>query len=146
MRLGERRYACDLVCVQEIIRHPILEPSLEGPGLLVGMHAGSRGSLPVLDLLGRPPDECPLRSMTLVVFETSGKALGLLVDDLLDIIEFNPATMLPLPPGGNGVTDELIVGLTSVAGSDYYIINLDMVVSVYQGEVAGLPPGADGDS
>jgi chemotaxis signal transduction protein len=146
MRLGEHGYACDLACVQEIVSRPVLEPSLDGPELLVGMYAGSRGPLPVLDLLGRPPDECPLCSMSLVVFKAMGSTVGMLADESLNIVEFDPQTIGPRPIGSNSVLELFLDGLVSVKGSDYYLLNLDMVVSAYLGAAAVLPPSGDAES
>lgn len=139
MRLGDRAYACDLTSIQEVVRRPVLEPSLDGPELLVGMYAGSRGPLPVLDLLQRPPDECPICSMSLIVFETSGNVVGMLADGNPDIVEIDPGMIGARPIGSDCELELFLDGLFTISGTRYFLLNLDMVVSAYFGAVAGLP-------
>jgi chemotaxis signal transduction protein len=131
MRLGDRKYACDLQCVQEIVTSPMLEPGLDGPSHQVGVFEGSRGPLPVLDLLGRPPDECPIQEMTLVVIDSAGKSFGLLADEILIAVDIDPEQVLPLPPRTDGISDNFISGVAPVSGSSYYLIKPEMVVSQF---------------
>ena len=140
LRLGDRKYACDLARVQEIVAGPELEPCLDGPDLLIGMFAGSRGPLPVLDLLGRPPDAYRLNEMALLVFEAVGSSLGLLADDLNSVIEFDPAAALPLPLAAGGVADEFLAGVVELADISYYLLDLDRVVAAYTGAATELSP------
>jgi chemotaxis signal transduction protein len=129
MRLGDEFYACDLKCIQEIVHNPELDPSFEGSELLVGMFAGSRGSVPVVDLLARTPDNCPLCSMSLVIFERSGKVAGMLADNLLDIFELDPAFVLPARNVATQAPSRYIDGRARVNGSDFFLVNLDKIVS-----------------
>jgi chemotaxis signal transduction protein len=129
MRLGEEFYACDLNCIQEIVHNPELDPSFEGSELLVGMFAGSRGSIPVVDLLARTPDNCPLCSMSLVIFERSGKVAGMLADNLVDVVEFDPTFALPLRDVTIEAPRQYIDGRAKINGSDFFLVNLDKIVS-----------------
>jgi chemotaxis signal transduction protein len=145
MRLGEEFYACDLNCIQEIVRNPELDPSFEGSELLVGMFAGSRGSIPVVDLLARTPDNCPLCSMSLVIFERAGKVAGMLADNLLDVIELDPTFVLPLRHVTVEAPSQYIDGRARINGSDFFLVNLDKIVSeqvnTLMTATAGFQPG-----
>lgn len=137
LRLGERVYAFDLLYVQEIIFSPELEPCLDGPELVIGTFRGSRGELPVVDLLGRGPDECPLGRMALVIIEYSGRTVCVLVDGILDIVELDPSMALPVPGGANGVPDDMLCGIVNIIDCDYYLLDLDRIISAYIGCSAG---------
>jgi len=124
LKLGERNYAFDMDHVQEIIPKPVLEPCFDGPELLIGMFESTHGTLPVLDLLNRPPDECCLNLMSLVVLEESGETICILADDILDYVELNPCDCCPLPDGANGVTNDLLNGVVNQSDCDYYMLDL----------------------
>lgn len=127
LRLGDRHYACDLMQVQEIVERPDLDPCLDGPDILIGMFASARGQVPVLDLLGRPPDVCPVSEMSLLVLEIANNPVSLIVDELLDIIEFDPCAVCPVPPGANGAPDELLTGIIEVDNREYYLLDLERI-------------------
>ncbi len=133
LRLGEHKYACDVINVQEIIHHPQLEPSLDGPELLIGIYTSSRGPFPVLDLLKRPPDECRLSEMSMVVVEITGELLGLLVDDLDNVVEIDLSDRRPVAGGRMGVEDGLLEGVAAVKGSEYYLLDLERILLAYTG-------------
>jgi chemotaxis signal transduction protein len=141
LRLGERRYAIDLTPVQEIVHSPELDPCLDGPELLVGMFDSATGALPVLDLLGRPPDECPLSRMALVILQVSNTRLCLIADELPEMVELDPANAVPLLRGANGAPDELLRGVVDVGGCDYYLLDLDQIVLACSGAGPGRGEG-----
>ncbi len=129
MRLGDRVYACDMLPVQEIVRGPDLDPCFDGPELLIGMFSSARGPIPVLDLLGRPPDVCPIGEMALVVIEVSEHVICLVVDELLEVIDLDPSSVLPLPEGANGAPDRLLRGVVESSNYDYYLLDLDRIAA-----------------
>ncbi len=133
LRLGERNYTFDMFCVREIIFAPDLEPSLDGPEMLIGTFRSSHGPLPVLDILNRQPDECYLNCMAVVILTESEHVVCLLVDDLLDIVEFDSSTASPCPDGANGVPDELIRGVVTIDNTDYFMLDLSQIISSWLG-------------
>ncbi len=145
IRLGDRKFACDLMLVQEVIPEPRLDPCLDCSQLLVGMFEDTRGSLPVLDLMNRPPDECQLCDMALVVVEVAGQVLGILVDQVLDIVEFDPADLLPIPGGACGVDEHHVSGVVVITDTDYYLLDLHRIVDTYLGSesVTGAETGEE---
>jgi chemotaxis signal transduction protein len=141
LRLGDQTFACDITGVQEIVRNPQLEPSYDGPEILIGMFTGKRCELPVLDLLGRSPDECPLHEMTLVVLNYEGETVGLLVDDLEEIVELDLSKARPV---GKGIVRwDLVDCVVSREGSDYNILNLGRVVDAFHSDGIQLAPGGE---
>jgi len=142
LRLGDRHYACDLMQVQEIVERPELDPCLDGPEILIGMFTSARGQVPVLDLLGRPPDVCPVSEMSLLVIEIGDSPISLIVDELLDIIEFDPCAVCPLPPGANGAPGELLTGIIEVDKREYYLLDLERIQRACTDEEAVTGEGA----
>lgn len=146
IRLGEKNFLCDLMCIQEIVYAPDLEPCLDGPQFLVGLYKSSRGPLPVLDIMQRMPDECPLSSMTLLIFETDFGIAGLLVDDLLSTTLIDSDWLQPLIPGMNGDLPQGVEGTVEIEGIVHFLLDLQTVLSTCLGAATGRTPEGDGDS
>jgi purine-binding chemotaxis protein CheW len=142
IRLGERKFACDIFKVQEIVHGPELEPSFEGCEFQVGTYNGKRGSLPVIDLLNRPPDACPIFDMSLVVIEIGDSIIGLLADELCDVLSIDPMSACPLPGGACGVDEDLLDGVITISDIDYYLLDLHRILEAFLG--AETRPGPDG--
>ncbi|MFH1676005.1 MAG: chemotaxis protein CheW [bacterium] len=124
---GECRYACELNLVQEIIGDPSLEPCLDCSELLIGVYDGARGPLPVIDLLCRPPDLCPLSEMALLVFESNRKLVGLLIDEISEVFEIDPKEVRPLASDDRFAMEDLLKGKIEFSGSSYYLIDPDRI-------------------
>lgn len=127
LKLGGRNYACKVQNVQEIVRRPQLEPSLDGSDLLVGMFSSTRCEIPVVDLLGRSPDEFTLHEMALVVFQVEGEVLGLLVDDLEEIVELDTSQIVPVTADEAVETGNAVSGIVMREGTEFYLLNLERI-------------------
>ena len=55
------------------------------------------------------------------------RTLAVLADELLDNIEIDKSTVLPLPEGANGIDNTLLNGVVETNNGSYYIINLEQV-------------------
>ncbi len=144
LKLGERCYAFNALNILEVVQCPDLEPCIDGPELLIGMYESWNGQLPVVDLLNRPPDECRLQNMALVVLENRNEPVGILADQVLDIIEFDLNKKCPVPDGANGIRTDLIEGVVEVTGLDYYLLDLDRLISCSYGSTEKLESRTEG--
>lgn len=136
VRLGEYRFACNMDFIQEIIENPVLDPGLEGPQCIVGVFNGTRGPIPVIDLLARSPDEYAPNSMTLIVLREGDQIFGLLVDDILEAIEIDMASIMELPDLYDQISREFLSGYIVINGIDYLVLNLSNVVTAVSGSKA----------
>ncbi len=127
LKLGGRNYACNVQNVQEIVRRPQLEPGLDGSDLLVGTFSSTRCEIPVVDLLGRTPDEFTLNEVTLVVFEVKGKVMGLIVDDLEEIVELDISQIVPVTADEAVETGNAVTGIVMREGIEFYLLNLERI-------------------
>jgi chemotaxis signal transduction protein len=134
LRLGERKYVCDLVSVQEIVLYPDIDPIGTDPGTFIGTFDSARGSIPVLDLLGRPFDEESIRKKILVIAGFPAYTIGILVDELLENMGIELSSVLPLPAGAYGVSFEILQGVVDFDKETYYLINLERLASTWQDE------------
>lgn len=141
IRLGERKFACDLIQVQEIVHGPEIEPCLDDTGFQIGIYHGTRGSFPVIDLLNRPPDACPVCQMSLVIIEIGELIVGFLADELCDVVNIDPGAACPLPGGACGVDESLLGGVITITDIDYYLLDLYRVLDAFLG--TGTKPGPE---
>jgi chemotaxis signal transduction protein len=142
LRLGERKYVCDLVSVQEIVLYPNIDPIGPDPGTFIGTFDSPRGSIPVLDLLGRPFDAQSIRKKILVIAGLTAQTIGILVDELLENLGIEISAVLPLPAGAYGVNYEILQGVIDFDKETYYLINLELLASTWQDEFHPAGKGA----
>ena len=101
--IGDSFYALDASAVQEVIRVPGMTRVPHAPPAVLGV-INLRGKIvTVLDAavvlghaLGRAKS-VPGRDSRIFVVENRGEFLGLLVDRVADVIEYDPATANPVP-------------------------------------------------
>ncbi|HDS30353.1 MAG TPA: hypothetical protein ENN67_04835, partial [Firmicutes bacterium] len=67
--------------------------------------------------------EYSLNEMILVVIDAGGETMGLLVDDLDEIVELDLKKIRHLEPG-NSFPDGIVAGVINRDGMDYYLIDL----------------------
>jgi purine-binding chemotaxis protein CheW len=113
VRIGAQEFAMDIRSIREI-RGWIASTHLpHAPSFIKGM-INLRGTvLVVIDLaqrLGLPPVE-PTSASVVVVVEHGGKAAGLLVDAVCDIITVTEDMRQPIPETGNSTPREYVEGL-----------------------------------
>ena len=142
LRLGERRFVCDLVSIQEIILYPDVDPINLDSGTFIGTFDGARGNIPVLDLLGRPFDSDSIRKKVLMIAGLSIHTIGILADELFDNLVIEHASILPLPYGAYGVEYEFLQGVIEKSDETYYLINLERVASTWQDQFRPAGKGA----
>lgn len=98
--LAESQYAVPMLDVQEVIQQQVLTPVPLAPPLLRGL-MNLRGTLVVsIDMRRRlqlPPASDDLESIQVIV-DGGGSLFGLMVDQMGDVIELDPASA-QLPPG-----------------------------------------------
>lgn len=125
---GER-YGVNVVGIHEIVELSPMTDLPLAPDFIRGV-VNLRGKvLPVVDLtvrLGLPQSDYTKRSCIIVVDVSDGKykKVGLLVDEVDEILEINPGHVQPPPDLGNEDTVGLITGLGQVG--DNFIVLLQL--------------------
>ena len=126
--LNGARYAVEAMAVLEIAWLPELAPAEEAPPYIAGV-VNRRGRIePVMDLglrLGHPPRRCRLDDR-IVMLQTDGATMGVIVSDVSDVIGI-PATAIEPPPHYDGEAPEPIRFLAGNAKvGDEIIMLLDV--------------------
>ena len=133
-QLGTRKYLCDTVNLQEIVKHPGIIINENSTSWHIGTFTGSRNGIPVIDLFCRDRETLVRSQASLIVINVEGWVLGLLVDSVNEILEIIPSNALPYPQMYAGIEGEFISGIIEHEGNDFYIINLEKLISTVHGE------------
>lgn len=129
---GER-YGVNVVGIHEIVELGPMTDLPLAPDYIRGV-VNLRGKvLPVVDLtvrLGMQQSDCTKRSCVIVVDVCSGqyKNIGLLVDEVDEILEINPALIQPPPDLGSSDATGLITGLGQVGENFIVLLELEYLM------------------
>lgn len=135
-RLGGKYYACDTVNLQEIIVKPSPATFALTTSSSCWKHYGSDREIRVTDLLNRDPDDLAGIAPSLVVFGIGADHIGIIVDEISDIIEICLEDSLPVPPVISGVRSDFLRGLVEYENQEFYLIDLERIISDFSGPTA----------
>jgi purine-binding chemotaxis protein CheW len=137
-RLGEDIYAIDIMRIREIIRPQKLASLPRAPVFVEGV-LNLRGSvIPVVDL--RKRFAMPLREIDqnrrLLIVALAGRTLGIVVDEVTEVITVPVANIKPPPRVNNGMGAEYLVGVCLVQDDLVMLLDPDRLLT--WGEAAEL--------
>ena len=142
-RLGEDLYAADIMRIKEIIRPQKLTALPKAPSFVEGV-INLRGTvIPVVDLRSRfdlPPREIT-HSTRLLIVKVAGQLLGLVVDDVTEVITVPVKDIKPPPQVASGIGAEYLVGVCLVKESMIMLLNLDRIISAREADELGTLQG-----
>jgi purine-binding chemotaxis protein CheW len=140
--VSKERYGIEILTIQEIIQVPQLTRVPKSPEHTKGV-INLRGKIiPVIDLRGRfglaeiPYNE---RTCIIVVHMKRGATtvpIGLVVDTVLEVLDFEPREIEPSPAYGTSFDSSSILGL----GRKGNIVNILLDAQILLGVVADLAP------
>ena len=111
--LGQATFGVDTAQIQEVVRLGNLTPVRHAPDYVVGIRNLRGRIVTVIDLrtrleLGRVN---PGPESRILIVEAQGEPIGLLVDQVADTIDVNPADIHPAPSNVNGVQSRHLRGV-----------------------------------
>jgi|SRR3972149_2097086 len=124
--LGDEEYGVEILKVQEINRMVHITRVPKAPHFVEGV-INLRGKvIPIVDLRKRfgLPEKAPDRNTRIIVVETTGKTVGLIVDGVSEVLRLSSDTIEPPPPMVAGVDAEYIWGVGKL--EDRLLILLDL--------------------
>lgn len=131
-RLGGLEYALDFSKVQELRPLQALERFASDGEILSGV-AVSRGVImPIVDMRiafgPRPPQHDPRTDV--IILKLSTCVMGMVVDDVTDIVTLTPEQILPIPGAGAGEAVDYLLGLGELNGRRLIMIDIDRLMSI----------------
>jgi purine-binding chemotaxis protein CheW len=142
LKMGEGLYAVDIMRIREIIRLPKLAPLPRALPFVEGV-INLRGLvIPVVDLrkrFGLPPAE-NMEAARLLILSVAGQPLGLIVDEVTEMITIPIKDLKPPPRGVRIIGGEYMVGLCLVHEVPVMLLNIDALLSFQEKAELGLTP------
>lgn len=130
-RLGEDLYAADIMRIKEIIRVQKLASLPRSPSFVEGV-LNLRGTvIPVIDLRKRFDLAVAGhdRDTRLLIVKVGKQALGLVVDEVTEVISVPVKDIKPPPQVSSGVCAEYLVGVCLFKDSLIMLLNLDKILT-----------------
>jgi purine-binding chemotaxis protein CheW len=139
-RLGNDLYAVDIMRIKEIIRPQKLTSLPKAPDFVDGVLNLRGNVVPVLDL--RKRFDLPIldsgQSSRLLIVKVVGQLLGLVVDDVTEVIAVPVKDIKPPPQVVNGVGGEYLLGVCLSSESLIMLLNLDKLLTRREADELGL--------
>lgn len=140
LRLEDGLYAVDIMRIREIIKLPKLAPLPRALPFVEGV-INLRGSvIPVIDLRKRfgLPDVEHSDASRLLILSIAGQSLGLIVDEVTEMITVPVRELKPPPRGVRLVGGEYMVGVFLVREVPVMLLNIDALLSFQEKVELGL--------
>jgi purine-binding chemotaxis protein CheW len=143
-RLGEDIYAVDIMRIKEIIRPQKLTTLPKAPSFVEGVLNLRGAVIPVIDL--RKRFDMPAReidqSRRLLIVSVARHALGIVVDEVTEVIAIPVADIKPPPQVARGGGSEYLVGVCLGQDSLIMLLNPDRLLTGREtaelGRMAGI--------
>jgi len=130
-RLGEDLYAVDIMRIREIIRPMKLAHLPKAPAFVEGVINLRSNVIPVVDLRKRfdIPSPDGIEGNKLLIMSVSRKSVGLVVDDVTEIVTVLIREIKPPPMVIKGVGAEYLIGVCLVKDVMVMLLNIDRILS-----------------
>lgn len=130
-RMGSDLYAMDIMRIKEIIRPQKLAVLPKAPSFMEGV-LNLRGEvIPVVDL--RKRFDMGMREMDqnrrLLIVALEGRTLGIIVDEVTEVIAVPVANIKPPPQVSDGVGAEYLIGVCLVGEDLVMLLNPDRLLT-----------------
>lgn len=138
-RLGEDLYAIDIMRIKEIIRPQKLTGLPQAHAFVEGV-INLRGTvIPIIDLRKRFgfPNRDIDRNTRLLIVSMAGQFLGLVVDDVTEVVTFPVKNIKPPPPMVRGVGADYLIGVCLAEDSLIMLLNLDRILTSSEADELG---------
>jgi purine-binding chemotaxis protein CheW len=128
--IGEEEYGIDIMTVREIkaYTNPTRLPNT--PSYLLGVLNLRGAIIPILDvknLFGLDSTE-KSENKVIIFLTIDQKTVGILVDTVSDIINFNKADIKPAPRMEEGLKDEFLDGLVTIGERMVVLLNIKKLI------------------
>lgn len=140
-KLGDETYAINVMQVQEVLRVSDIAPVPGAPEFVLGIINLRGNVVTVMDARRRinlPPRE-PDDDSRIVIIEAGNQVVGMLVDNVAEVVELRDAEIEPAPNVGNDESSKYIQGVVNRDEGLIILMDLDKLLSEEEWmEVAAL--------
>ncbi len=125
-KVGEERYAADIMLIKEIILYRKVTHIHKAPEFIEGIINLREKVIPVINMrkrLGLDATE-PTAATRIIITKVEGKGVGVIVDSVLNVLRVGKGDIQPPPRIIKGIESEYLSGI--VRDGDELILILDM--------------------
>lgn len=133
-RLGDDLYAADIMRIREIIRPQKLSGLPRALSFVEGVINLRGAVIPVVDLRKRfgLPHRQDITSARLLIVMVTGQLLGLVVDEVTEVITIPVNDIKPPPQGVTGIGACYLIGVCLAKESLVMLLNLDDILTAHE--------------
>ena len=130
-RVGAELYALDIMRIREIIRPQKLTAVPKAPRFIEGVINLRGAVIPVADLRKRFDQPCleENRKSRVIICSVSGRIVGLLVDEVLEVRRYGRQDVAPAPQFLKGPEAEFFLGVARRGDDLVMVLDLDRILS-----------------
>jgi len=130
-RVGNELYALDIMNIREIIRPQKLTVIPKAPRFIEGVINLRGAVIPVADLRKRFDQPCgaETRKNRVIICSVSGRIVGLLVDEVLEVRRYGRQDVAPAPQFLKGPEAEFFLGVARRGEELVMVLDLDRILS-----------------
>jgi len=130
-RVGNELYALDIMQIREIIRPQKLTVVPKAPRFIEGVINLRGAVIPVADLRKRfdHPMTSDARKNRIIICSVTGKIVGLLVDEVLEVRRYGRQDVAPSPQFLKGPEAEFFLGVARRGDDLVMVVDLDRILS-----------------
>ena len=135
--LHGEEYGVPILCVQEIIRYETLTRVPQSPDYVDGV-LNLRGQvIPVVNL--RKKFELPAqdrdKSTRIIVVEVRGRVMGMVVDEVSEVLQVDMGNIAPPPPMGTHLRTDYISGMAKINETLVILLEIDKILTTEESVV-----------
>jgi purine-binding chemotaxis protein CheW len=123
-RVGTQDFAFEILEVERILRYEKPAGVPKAPAYLEGVLQFEGGAIPVVDLRKRLEVQAGVTDETrLMVLNFEGERIGVLVDEVREVLRIDAGTIAAPPPMVRGLAAAYIAGILASAGRTVVLLN-----------------------
>ncbi len=137
-RLAEQEYGVPILRVQELRGYSAVTPIPNAPAHVRGVMNLRGAVMPVIDLRTRLGLESapPTKFTVIVVVNVASKVVGLIVDAVNDVLDFDERSLEPTPSLGAGVNTGFLTGMAKQGERLIALLDIERVFGIEPAQVA----------
>jgi purine-binding chemotaxis protein CheW len=130
-RVGDEEYVIDIMRIKEIINPIKVTPVPSSTGIIEGVVNLRGGIIPIVDFRKRfrVPSETWSTQPKYIIVVVSGKILGIVVDDVLEVVRVPRSSIKPSPELFEGKDPGMFLGVCQHQGRLLLLVDLKKVLS-----------------
>lgn len=130
-KVGGEKYALDIMRIKEIQRHQVVTRIPKAPEFIEGVINLRGAVIPIVDMRKRL--DLAVTEVTkktrIVIANVSGKIVGILVDEVNEVIRVNRNDIGAPPPLARGIESEYIVGVVKRKDELLLLLDFDKILT-----------------